>query len=206
MSYVDDWIKEQIEIRKWIDERKCALSGRDELNYLRVGVSQIWIGTGPIVSDHKLLVMVVGDTEVRVRDLSDDCGREYWLPRMRFENRKSYIIGPSTCESDAPVPATGERKHITIDKKDDGKQRWSLLPADTIRSIIAVLEFGAVKYQVDNWQHVPDARRRYYDATMRHVAAWWGGEKNDPETGLPHLAHAATCLLFLMWFDEREVK
>lgn len=92
----------------------------------------------------------------------------------------------------------------TIDKKDENKPRWSLLPAGTIRQVINVLEFGARKYQVDNWQGVPDARRRYYDAVMRHIEAWWSGEKNDPETGLPHLAHAATCLLFLMWFDDQE--
>lgn len=89
-------------------------------------------------------------------------------------------------------------------KHDTQKSRWSLLPADTIHQIIGVLEFGAVKYQVDNWQHVPDARRRYYDAAMRHIDAWWYGEKNDPESKLPHLAHAVCCLLFAMWFDERE--
>lgn len=92
----------------------------------------------------------------------------------------------------------------TIDKKDENKPRWSLIPSGTLSQIIKVLEFGAAFYQVDNWQGVPDARRRYYDAVMRHVEAWWGGEKNDPESGLPHLAHAATCLLFLMWFDNEE--
>lgn len=92
----------------------------------------------------------------------------------------------------------------TIDKKDKGKPRWSLLPAGTIRQVIDVLEFGAKKYSVGNWVTVPNARTRYYDAVMRHVEAWWSGEKNDPETGLPHLAHAATCLLFLMWFDNEK--
>lgn len=88
-------------------------------------------------------------------------------------------------------------------KKDASKPRWSLLPTGAVERIIAVLEFGAAKYSVDNWQHVPDARKRYYDATMRHIEAWWRGEKNDPESGLPHLAHATACLLFLMWFDDR---
>lgn len=92
----------------------------------------------------------------------------------------------------------------TIDKNDKGKPRWSLIPSGTLSQIIKVLEFGAAFYQVDNWQGVPNARTRYYDAVMRHVEAWWRGEKNDPETGLPHLAHAATCLLFLMWFDDQE--
>lgn len=92
------------------------------------------------------------------------------------------------------------------DKHDKGKMRWSLLPRWTIAQVIAVLEFGANRYGVDNWMHVPDARRRYYDAAMRHIDAWLHGETDDPESGLPHLAHATCCLLFLMWFDKQGVK
>lgn len=87
-------------------------------------------------------------------------------------------------------------------KQDSDKHRWSLLPPYPIAQVIKVLEFGAVKYKVDNWMHVGDARRRYYDATMRHLEAWWTGEKYDTESGLHHLAHAACCLLFLIWFDK----
>lgn len=172
----------------------------------QVGVGQLWIGVGSPISNHQLVVMTVGDTEVRVRDITDPATPEYWIPRMRFENRKSYIIGPGDEAVPVVTKCGGEATMTfrTIDKKDENKPRWSLLPAGTIERIVAVLEFGAKKYQVDNWQGVPDARRRYYDAVMRHVEAWWGGEKNDPETGLPHLAHAATCLLFLMWFDNEK--
>ncbi|ARF50020.1 dATP/dGTP diphosphohydrolase domain-containing protein [Pantoea stewartii] len=87
-------------------------------------------------------------------------------------------------------------------KHDAGKWRFSLLPLCAIRSVIEVLEFGAKKYAPDNWKTVPDARTRYFDATIRHVAAWWSGEKSDSESGLPHLAHAICCLLFLLWLDE----
>ena len=31
-----------------------------------------------------------------------------------------------------------------------------------------------------------------------------GSEMVDGESGLPHLAHAVGCLIFLMWFDGRE--
>ena len=92
------------------------------------------------------------------------------------------------------------------DKYDAGKPRWSLLPCGTIAQVVAVLEFGAARYEVDNWMHVPDAGRRYYDAAMRHIDAWLHGEKTDPESGLPHLAHAVCCLLFLIWFDDKGVK
>lgn len=86
-------------------------------------------------------------------------------------------------------------------KFDGEKVRFSLLPRGVILEILKVLEFGARKYAPDNWQKVPEARRRYYDALQRHVELWWGGEINDPETGLHHLAHAACCAMFLIWFD-----
>ena len=88
-------------------------------------------------------------------------------------------------------------------KDDTKKRRYSLLPTGTVNHVVDVLEFGAIKYAPDNWQKVPDARRRYYDAAMRHIDSWFGGEVKDSETGLPHLAHAVCCLLFLIWFDSK---
>ena len=84
------------------------------------------------------------------------------------------------------------------EKHDTGKPRWSLLPRGSIAAILRVLEYGARKYAEGGWAHVPDARRRYYDAAQRHLETWWGGEETDPESGEPHLAHAACCLLFLL--------
>ncbi len=89
------------------------------------------------------------------------------------------------------------------EKADAGKIRFSLLPLQPVIEIIKVLEYGAKKYAPDNWQKVPHSRTRYFDACQRHILAWWDGEKTDPESGLPHLAHAACCLLFLMWGDEK---
>ena len=42
-----------------------------------------------------------------------------------------------------------------------------------------------------------------YDAMQRHLMAFWGGENMDPESGLPHLAHAAWHCLALMTFMMR---
>lgn len=89
-------------------------------------------------------------------------------------------------------------------KLDQGKWRFSLLPWIAVLEVILVLEFGAKKYAVDNWKKVPEARERYFNATMRHVMSWYQGERNDPETGYNHLAHAVCCLLFLIWFDKQE--
>lgn len=95
-----------------------------------------------------------------------------------------------------PPPATPGRKN------DATKPRWSLLPLGSVHQIVRVLDFGARKYAPDNWQRVPHARQRYYDALQRHVEAWWRGERTDPESGLHHLAHAGCCVLFLLWLDD----
>lgn len=87
-------------------------------------------------------------------------------------------------------------------KHDAGKPRWSLLPESVIPEVLRVLEHGAQKYPApDNWKRVSDPQRRYYDAAMRHLQAWLEEEHDDPESGRPHLAHAITCLMFLLWFD-----
>lgn len=38
----------------------------------------------------------------------------------------------------------------------------------------------------------------YYDACRRHLGAWFEGEERDPDSGLPHLAHALACLAILV--------
>lgn len=91
-------------------------------------------------------------------------------------------------------------------KFDQNKPRWSLIPEGTMSEVLEVLEHGAKKYGVDNWQHVEDGRRRYYDAAMRHLDAWRHGEKFDLESGDYHLAHAVCCLLFLIWIDDKELE
>lgn len=88
-------------------------------------------------------------------------------------------------------------------KFDLGKPRFSLLPTGVLTSVLKVLEYGAKKYSVNNWQHVENPRERYYDAAMRHLYAWFNGEPKDQETGESHLAHAICCLLFLLWFDTK---
>lgn len=89
-------------------------------------------------------------------------------------------------------------------KDDNQKDDWSLLPLSVVKQIVKVLTFGAIKYERDNWQHVEDARNRYFAACMRHLKQWQDGEIVDKESKLPHLAHACCCLIFIMWFDEKE--
>ena len=86
-------------------------------------------------------------------------------------------------------------------KFDGGKPQYGLLPPMALKATVDVLTFGAEKYDPDNWQVVPEAKRRYFDALQRHVWAWKEGESFDPESGLHHLAHAMCCMMFLYEHD-----
>lgn len=91
-------------------------------------------------------------------------------------------------------------------KDDGGKTRYDLLPWAGLDLVAQVLTKGAAKYAPDNWRKVEGWRWRYFRAAVGHLIAWWSGEKLDSEWGLPHLAHAACCVLFLLELDQTQEK
>lgn len=96
--------------------------------------------------------------------------------------------------------ARGE--HAAVGRKDDGeKPRYDLLPLLALEVEARVLTYGATKYAPDNWRKVDGWRWRYFGAALRHLFAWFGGERLDPESGLPHLGHALCCVAFLAELD-----
>lgn len=89
-------------------------------------------------------------------------------------------------------------------KDDSSKEPWHLVPFDAVRAIVKVLAFGANKYEPRNWEK-GIAWSRCYSALMRHMTAWWEGEKADAETGFSHLWHAGCCIFFLIAFEIRGI-
>lgn len=87
-------------------------------------------------------------------------------------------------------------------KYDTGKLRYDLITPDVTKAMAEVLTFGAEKYAPNSWQLVPDAKRRYTAALMRHFEAYRAGEQLDPESGLSHLSHALCNLMFLQHFEK----
>ena len=88
----------------------------------------------------------------------------------------------------------GIPQHAPGAKLDAGKLRAGLMFSDFARAlegVAAVTTFGAQKYTPSGWRIVPDGVARYTDALHRHLLAQQAGESTDPESGLPHLAHAA---------------
>ena len=88
-------------------------------------------------------------------------------------------------------------------KNDTGKLPYHLLAPEFLEGTAAVLAFGADKYAPRNWERGM-AWSRPFSALMRHMWAWWRGERADPETGISHLYHAACCLMFLAAYEERK--
>jgi len=84
-----------------------------------------------------------------------------------------------------------------FNKFDDGKAQLSLLPYGPLGDIAKVLEFGAKKYGRDNWRKGGDINR-FIDAALRHIMAYNEGEDLDPESKLPHMAHAGCNILFAL--------
>lgn len=82
-------------------------------------------------------------------------------------------------------------------KYDGGKVPYHLVKWPFIAGLATVLGYGAAKYGPGNWENLPNARPRYFAATLRHLIAWWLGEELDPESGLPHLHHVACNVMFL---------
>lgn len=82
-------------------------------------------------------------------------------------------------------------------KHDQGKPRPTLVPVSVVGAITAVREYGTKKYgNPENWREVEP--QRYRDALYRHWLAYLSKEKNDPESGLPHLWHLACNAAFLI--------
>lgn len=80
-------------------------------------------------------------------------------------------------------------------KDDSGKILAGILYEDfphALQCIAEVASFGARKYERSNWLKVPNAHERYWDALHRHLLEHCKEpQSNDPESNLPHLAHAA---------------
>lgn len=67
----------------------------------------------------------------------------------------------------------------------------------TIYGTLGLLD-GMLKYGRLNWRVVGVRASIYYDALRRHIDAWMEGEEVAPDSGVPHLGHALSCLAILV--------
>lgn len=103
---------------------------------------------------------------------------------------------------DDPIAKGKDVSENEAKKFDEGKARYDLIPPEALEQLVDILTFGAKTYGDRNWeQGLPYGR--IFAATMRHLWKWWRGEDCDPESKLPHLAHAACNIFFLMTYEVR---
>lgn len=73
-----------------------------------------------------------------------------------------------------------------------------VMPA--LKDMVAVMEFGAQKYDRNNWQK-GFPKEKLLDSLLRHVDAFYSGEDVDPESGLPHVGHIMCNAAFLAYHN-----
>lgn len=90
---------------------------------------------------------------------------------------------------------TGRNPHEPGAKLDHGKAEvWQGAIEYFPRAIAKISEvsgFGARKYTWKGWETVPNGVERYSNAMIRHFLYEGAGERDDPDSGFLHAAHAA---------------
>ena len=87
----------------------------------------------------------------------------------------------------------------------NNKPQPALIPPEVIIEVAKVFHIGVEKYGKNDWmEHVTKSPDDFYNACLRHLYADMMGDKLDTESGLPHLAHAITNLMFLLWKQLKE--
>ena len=81
---------------------------------------------------------------------------------------------------------------------DDGKPQVDLLDPYAMEQVGHVLAYGGRKYADPFNYRKGLPYRKLVGSTLRHVFAFLRREDRDPETGLPHLAHAMADLMMLL--------
>jgi hypothetical protein len=99
---------------------------------------------------------------------------------------------PAEAENARLVRQRGAKPSNPKDALGILKAPFSTISAPVMAEVgVGMLE-GALKYGRHNYRAIGVRASVYYDATMRHLTAWWEGEDFDPESfvGLHHVTKA----------------
>lgn len=140
-------------------------------------------------------------------DDAPSCGPDPALERIQ---ELTAPAGPITQEhaekimEGIAVPAVDgtDRTDTGMLRYNSGKHRMTLIPASLGRYTAAVLEYGAIKYNANNWRK-GGSWTSAIDSLQRHLDAFREGEDCDVESALPHLAHIAFNVMILIEFFDK---
>lgn len=91
--------------------------------------------------------------------------------------------------------------------RTDNKPMWELLPLGLMEHIVNVYTYGVQKYgKPGSWKLLENGYQRYKAALFRHIVAFEKGEFIDPESHLPHLAHAAWNAIAMLYMGLKREK
>jgi hypothetical protein len=79
-----------------------------------------------------------------------------------------------------------------------GKLPLELIPDTALAEVALGFFEGASKYGRYNWRIAGVRASIYVAAVRRHIAKWWNGENQDPDTRIHHLGNAICCLMIIL--------
>ena len=88
-------------------------------------------------------------------------------------------------------------------KYDGDKLRYDLIPVLALEEMVKGLTYGTIKYDDNNWMKVPEGRKRYMAAALRHIQEYRKGVLWDEEQNIHHLSAAMNNLSFIVEKDLR---
>lgn len=165
-------------------------------------------------ADDTMPVVLIGldgnDFEVMTPSSSLPCGGEYvddwghpdagrWsIISYRYKisalARQLCFPKENVAEEEAPTSGGAALRFNT------GKPKLSYvldsMPA--LKDMVAVMEFGAEKYDRNNWKK-GFPKEELLDSMLRHVDAFYSGEDTDPDSGEPHVGHILCNAMFLAY-------
>ena len=156
-----------------------------------------------------------------LQEVHSKVGRcKQWCAVKRWEDNVPVVlvvsgnvehIGVRVHDTDKPEPTT--KPSNPKDAVGSKKVSMSVLPANVLMEVALGLQEGALKYGRHNYRAVGVRASVYYDATLRHLMAFWEGEDIDPDSQLSHVTKAISSLIVLRdsmlrenWTDDRPPK
>jgi hypothetical protein len=116
--------------------------------------------------------------------------------------RAAQLLGDVKTENQYPSIPQDEKDRPL--KHAEGKPMLHLIPAAPIHILARIYEWGINnKYRRNSWKEfsLEKAQDDLIPAAMRHIDAYREGEYLDPQTKLPHLAHAMWNLVTVLWHE-----
>lgn len=127
------------------------------------------------------------------------CGKPWRgeYSKMREDDRHCIEIPNARDHSSPPVAATTAKPSNPKDAIGIMKVPFSCVPVPVLAEVALGMYEGARKYGRHNYRVIGVRGSVYYDATLRHVTAWWEGEDLDPDSGINHISKAIASLVVL---------